>query len=624
MKPSRAYHAVTAYHREPGGLRRLDFFVDRIRAAFPDRDEGSVKILDIGCGKGNIALPLAWLGYDVTGVDYDRASVEDARSQAASSSIRATFLEGSLARVAGTTFDVIIASEVLEHQKDTSAFLADIAARLAPDGLLLLSVPNGKSLEERLRRFTTHTRAGRALKRAIKRRLRSEDVQSAAAHPHEQFFSWKALQDVLHASGWRTTEADGAAAAFKEFFYLGGKVFLRRGSRIFHLLDALDGFLAPRLPMSVADGWLLEAVRFDSDRPFVLHVVPTLNAGGAERLVYEIVSRLPASGFDAEAVALFGGGPLEPLFRANGVPLTAFERRGPFGVGTYRRLRHRIGLLRPDVVHTHLFGADVLGRVAARRAGVSVIVSTEHNVNADHGRLKRMIKSLLARITSVFIAVSDETKTYMVASEGIPKGKIRVVRNGIDMSRIPSRPPGPFHDVPRLITVGRLSPQKDQATLLKALALVKRPWRLLIVGSGDLEKPLRDLAERLSLSPRIEWLGFRDDVPALLAESDLFCFPSKWEGLGLALLEAAAAGVPVVASDLPVFREVLSDDEATYVGAADVPAWARAIERMIDDPSAAVARAASAAAEVRRRFSIERMIDGYVRIYREHLSRRRV
>jgi len=229
---------VSAYHREPGGLRRLDFFVARIAAWEGSRARNSIRVLDIGCGKGNLSFPLSQLGYKVTGVDYDKASIEEATKTARELNLDTRFINGSLDKIADETFSVIVASEVLEHQKDPAAFLRELSARLEPGGLLLLSVPNGKSLEERIRKVTTHTAVGKTVKNAIKRRVvKHQDVQSLAEHPHEQFFSRSELLDCLYGNGWKVEAMQGAAAWFKEFYYLFGRLFMRRGSPTFHSLD---------------------------------------------------------------------------------------------------------------------------------------------------------------------------------------------------------------------------------------------------------------------------------------------------------------------------------------------------------------------------------------------------
>ncbi len=623
MKPTKNYHKVTSYHREPGGLHRLDFFVNRIKKTFFGRTGfPALKILDVGCGKGNIALPLAFLGYRVTGVDYDAESIRQARQNAEELGISAVFHEGSLDRVRAQKFDVIIASEILEHQINPAVFLRDLSGLLAQDGILLLSVPNGKSLKEKIRKFTTHTRFGRFLKRNIKRWIGHQGIQSAASHPYEQYFSWAELRCTLRQSGWKISEMNPAAAVFKEFYYLLGRLFLRRGSRFFHAFDAWDARLSMHLPVSMMDGWLLEARLLDPAKPLVMHIVPTLNVGGAEKLVYELAKRLPNYGFRVITISLFGAGPLEADFRHDELPLLILKRRGFFAVRTFFELKKIMAREEPLIVHTHLFGADVFGRVAAWFLKVPVIVSTEHNVNYDHGGIKRLIKSALSRITTVFIAVSKEVKKYMISKEGVQKEKIRVIENGIDLARVKRRAAASFHDVPRLITVGRLISQKDQATLFKALALIKRPWMLQVVGGGVLESELRVLAERLGIAGKIYWLGYRHDVPELLANSDLFCFPSKWEGLGLALLEAAAAAVPLIVSDLSIFREILNAKQAIFVPPADVPAWAKAINSVLSDPASAVRRAQSTVAVVSEKYSIERMVTAYVGSYREFIKKK--
>lgn len=619
MKPSKPYHAFTAYHREPAGLRRLDFFVERILAWQGKRTPSRIRILDIGCGNGNLSLPLASLGFDVTGVDLDPTSIGHAKTAAEDVSLTVRFVEGSVEQVTGETFDVIVASEVLEHLRDPHAFLQSLRERCRPDGLLLLSVPNGLSLEERIRRFTTHTQVGRTLKRWMKRRMASETVQSSLSHPHEQFFSFDALLTTLRTSGWRTRHAMCASAWFKEFFYLFGRFFMRRGSSAFHACDAWDAALATHLPLPASDGWLLESFPSDPARPLAVHVLPTLSSGGAERLVLELAKRLPKRGVDVHVVSIMGGGALEPSFDRANVRLSVFDRRGPFGMGGFFPLRRLLSLERPEIVHTHLFGADLWGRLAAFSVRTPVVLMTEHNVHPDEWWIKRIARSVLTRGKSSVIAISEDVKKDLHARGGISSAKIRLIRNGIDLDAVIPRGTRPFPDVPHLVIVGRLDPQKGHAVLLKALALVKRPWTLEVIGTGKLERDLRALADRLGIAPRIHWSGFCVDIPQRLSRTDIFCFPSIWEGMGLALAEAAAAGVPIVASDLPAFRELLSAEHVTLVPAGDVPALAHALRMILSDPTIAIQQAQRAVAIVRERCSIETMVDATAALYRERL-----
>ncbi|MEK7115799.1 MAG: glycosyltransferase [Patescibacteria group bacterium] len=352
----------------------------------------------------------------------------------------------------------------------------------------------------------------------------------------------------------------------------------------------------------------------------VVHLLPTLDVGGAEQIVLELARRLSERGYDVHVIAMMGGGRLLAEFEHADIPTTVFPKTGPYGSFGFFPTRRRVRELRPVIVHTHLFGADLWGRLAAFTARVPVVVTTEHNMFPHEGWLTRATKKLLASQTDAIIAVSGAVKRHLLDVDRLPKNTIRLIQNGIDLARVIPRTARAFRDVPRLLTVGRLDPQKGHATLLKSLARVKRPWMLDIVGVGPLERDLKALAERLAIAPRIRWLGVRKDVSSLLSASDIFCFPSLWEGFGLAAVEAAAAGVPIVASDLEVCREILAGD-ATFAPPGDVPAFAHAIDAILGDPIPRIALAQRGVSRIRKSYSLERMVDGYVKVYRELVAR---
>ena len=292
----------------------------RVEELCAARQVKSLRILDVGCGNGNLAIPLSYLGHEVTGVDYDDPSVNQARNVAKDFSLPAEFITGSLEQVQGRQFDVVLASEVLEHQTNPKKLLEDCRRLCAPQGILLLSVPNGRSWEEQLRFLTTQTSSGQRIKQLVKRRLKHEKIQSLAAHPHEFFFSYRSLDRVLFGTGWKIKNSAATAAWFKEFYYLLGRLWMKRSSAWFHACDASDAWLAKHLCLGLGDGWLVEAQMFDASRPSVVEVVDTLNAGGAERVVHELCSRLPEQGFDVQAYALLRGGELEKDFRSASIP----------------------------------------------------------------------------------------------------------------------------------------------------------------------------------------------------------------------------------------------------------------------------------------------------------------
>jgi glycosyltransferase involved in cell wall biosynthesis len=367
--------------------------------------------------------------------------------------------------------------------------------------------------------------------------------------------------------------------------------------------------------------------------PLVFHVIPSLRMGGAERLVVELAARLPDRGFRTRIVALFDRGALWREVRERNITWVQVMR----SVRSSRPdLVLRLGKMffaepgrRPHIVHTHLFGADfwsVLARdlfsarffLRERRVPRTRFISTAHNVDRDDSSVRRFARRWAARRMDRVIAISKEVETYARRDLGVPARRLEIIPNGADLDRIRPRGSRPFSDVPRFITVGRLEPQKGHDTLLRALAGVPPPWRLDIVGTGSLERDLRELAERMHIASRVHFLGERNDVPDLLAASDLFLFPSRWEGMGLALLEAMAAGVPALASDLPAIREFAP--ARSLVRPDDPAAWSRAVSRALAASSELIARAPELERRVRRAYGINRMVDAYAETYENMMN----
>lgn len=569
MRPHRAIHALSSLHREAGGLRRLDFFVDRVESWAGESKRGEVSMLILDWQRGALALPFAFMGYRVTVMDTEATTIETARATAKDLGLNVECVNGNISALGNRRFDLIVA-DFMNGAPNAYSNFAELRNQLSADGNLLIAVPR-----------------------------RGENAR------------WKYFQQNLRSAGWRVREVQCANVFLKNKLLNGAN----------QSWDHFDNWLSNRWPIRLAGGWLCELEPCGIKQPLVMHLMPSLGVGGTEKLVYELVARLPARGFETKAVAMIEGGPLEKDFRERGLPLEIILRRDRFGFSTLRDLSRLFFLQKPDIVHTHLFGADAWGRLAAFWQNVPVVISTEHNVNPTYTAAQRFVNRLFAKKSSLLIAVSDTVKKIMITLDGISKNKIRTIINGIDVEKVLDRGARPFQDIPRLIVVGRLFPQKDHATLFKALALIKKPWRLRVVGTGPLEGELRALAERLGIAPRIEWMGLRHDIPKLLADADLFCFPSRWEGLGLAALEAAVAGLPIIASDLPPLREAFSDQEVTYAPPGDVSAWSRIIDQILSDPATFVAKATRAVPSLRAKVNVENMVAEYADAYQKELKK---
>ncbi|MEW2518837.1 glycosyltransferase [Actinacidiphila alni] len=309
----------------------------------------------------------------------------------------------------------------------------------------------------------------------------------------------------------------------------------------------------------------------------VLHIVTGLGIGGAEQQLRLLVRHLPAT-CENDVVTLTNPGPVADGLRADGVRVTHLGMGGNRDLAALPRLTSLIRAGRYDVVHTHLYRACVYGRIAARLAGVRAVVATEHSLGDSQieGRpLTRGTRALYRgteRLGVGTVAVSA-TVARRLREWGVPEERIHVVPNGIDPDRFrfdpavraAARARLGFSERTFVIGgVGRLVPGKNVDVLVRALPAVPAA-RLLIVGTGPEHDHLLRLARSLGVAPRVHLVGAaggRDgagvlpELPALLAAMDVFVSASREESFGLAMVEALAAGLPVLHMACPAIEDL--------------------------------------------------------------------
>ena len=355
----------------------------------------------------------------------------------------------------------------------------------------------------------------------------------------------------------------------------------------------------------------------------VIHVIPTLSFGGAERLLLDIVRKGDRERFQYEVVAMVRGGGLEKDFRSAGVPLKIFYKKNKLGLGVFFKLYNYFKSERPDVVHTHLFGADVWAGLAAHFAGVPLVVKTEHNINLDEGGFKILIKHWTAFVFKIMIAISPAVRDWMIERERMPAEKIKVIYNGIEVSRFADKEVKGFSRPPILINVSRFDEQKGHRYLIGALAEMKdTDWNLWLVGEGSLLPDIKKMAKESGLNGRVRFWGNRNDVPELLARADIFVFPSLWEGLGIALLEAGAVGLPIVATAVGGIKDILQDNKNALLVAPENEAdLGAAIKWMIEHPEKALFLGKEAQKMVKEKYTLKKMVKEYEDIYEDFINK---
>jgi glycosyltransferase involved in cell wall biosynthesis len=298
----------------------------------------------------------------------------------------------------------------------------------------------------------------------------------------------------------------------------------------------------------------------------VLHVITGLMAGGAEQ---QLRLLLRHTRHQAAVVTLYNRGLVADAIEADGTRVVDLGMRSNRDVSALRRLVRLMRAGRYEVVHVHLYRACVYGRIAARMAGIPVVVTTEHSIG-DHqieGRRKtwgvRLLYLATDKLSNVTIAVSEAVRGRLVGW-GIPESKIRVIPNGLDVDalafdaavRTRVRSSFGIPDGAEVVGgVGRLETGKRFDALIAALAPLLGPSRrLLLVGDGRERQRLRQLADAAGVADRVIFAGERADVGALLSAMDLFVSPSDDETFGVAVLEALAAGLRVLYVQCPALE----------------------------------------------------------------------
>jgi glycosyltransferase involved in cell wall biosynthesis len=378
-------------------------------------------------------------------------------------------------------------------------------------------------------------------------------------------------------------------------------------------------------------------------------VIDGLGTGGAERSLAEMLPRLVGAGIEPSVTCLYERreGVAKDIVR-DGIDVRLL--RGDNVLSRALELRRILSAERPDLVHTTLFDASLVGRLASARGGPPVLtslVSTPYaparlrdpNVRRISLEAVRLIDGWSARhLTSHFHAITNAVKRAAVTALGIDPERVTVIERGRDPGRLgePSRERrrrtrsalGLRDDDEVIVHVGRQEFPKGHRYLVEAVDRIapSRPRLIvLMVGRrGHASRELDRLAAHTSSGARIRWMGHRDDVPDLLAAADLFVFPSLFEGLGGALIEAMALGLPIVASDLDAVREVVDDGRnAVLVPPASSRAVADAIVMVLDDRRKAAAFGARSRMIFAERFTSDRSVARMIALYRDVLRQSR-
>jgi len=351
----------------------------------------------------------------------------------------------------------------------------------------------------------------------------------------------------------------------------------------------------------------------------IAHVSYSLEVGGAEVLIAQLCRTFRERGHRVEVHALMKGGPVGDGLREDGIPVFVHGPGSRWHVT--RSLVEAFRRSRPDVVHCHNRMATNWAAPAARWAGVPVIVSTRHGLVAPPFAFRPETEfSLVSRLCSAVAGVCQATTDNLARAPMASRRRLVTVYNGAAPAPCAAVP----LNLPRrgftLVYVGRLAWPKDVPTLLRALAKVRGAGTdayLWIVGDGNLRAPAERICSELNLTDAVTFWGERACTGDFYAAADAFVLSSATEGLPMALLEAMAAGLPVVTSAIGAMPEVVNGGRCGFaVPAGSVEGFAGAIERLACDPDLRAAMGQAGRAHYLAHFTPERMADRYLELYR--------
>jgi glycosyltransferase involved in cell wall biosynthesis len=364
--------------------------------------------------------------------------------------------------------------------------------------------------------------------------------------------------------------------------------------------------------------------------PKLLLLIPTLDHSGAEKQFALLATRLPRDEFDVHAVTLTRGGPYEAMLQGAGVRLTHLNKRMKFDPLALWRLRSLVKEERPDILHAWIFAANSYARLVAGKEARPKVLVSERCVDSWKSDWQLWLDRRQIGRTTRLIGNSQSVAEFY-RELGVPADKLAVIPNAVEI------PADPQADRDRILAefdippgsrvvgfAGRLAPQKRVKDLVWAIQLLKQlrdRVYLLLVGDGPERTHLLELARHMSCDHLVRFTGHRDDAARLIGLFNVFWLASDFEGMSNSIMEAMAAGVPVVASDIPPNRELVVDGQTGFlVKVGDSVGLAQFADRILADPALAERLGTAGRERMRTKFSVEQMVARHVELYRQVLA----
>lgn len=366
----------------------------------------------------------------------------------------------------------------------------------------------------------------------------------------------------------------------------------------------------------------------------ILHVISKLPVGGAENMLLKVVRGLHKDRFTSVVCCINEGGKIADELQRSGYKVVVLDRMTGHGfdLGAVTALYQLIKRENVHILRTYQYHANLYGRIGGILAGVPVIIPSFHNLYEfpDKPKLhRRFFNYLLSLRSDALVAVSNAVAADIVEYDKVRPDKIKVIYNGISLNEfdmtLSRQKAREILNLPAdmLIvgTVGNLTEQKGHRFLIESASGLTGVC-IAIAGDGPLKLRLKNLAQQSGVNCIFTGTINPEKVPVFLMSLDIFCFSSLWEGFGGALIEAMAAGLPIVASDIPPHREVIGD-AGMFVPPGDIGKLTDALKTLIADTALRtnLCQKAKGRAGI---FSIENTVEAYEDLFKKLIDKKRL
>ena len=361
--------------------------------------------------------------------------------------------------------------------------------------------------------------------------------------------------------------------------------------------------------------------------------MPQIGTGGAEKQLYALIVNSDPTVVTHEVLYFSDSRDDEAykLYAAGGVKITRIPRNKKRPVKFVLEFAATIRECRPDIVHCWLFSGSIWGRWAALHAGVKNVLIAHRNCDLSYTLISRFLEMFTSRRVH-YLANSRACGNYIGHRLGVSPGRFNIIYNGLrhEAFDIPSQRGelfGGLHipDDAKIVTmVGRLMAQKNYPMFIRVARkakLLNMPLHFVAVGTGSMKDGLTELATSLDVQDRVHFIGIRNDIPAILRSSDIFLFTTRYEGFPNAILEAMAAGLPVITTNFAGVDELVKDGvNGRIVAIDDVQGTVKALRDYLDDPNRAQRMTQAAQSFVRQEFSMQKMVKKTTALYKAILA----